>query len=311
MKVVIRVLIGLAISALVLWVYVYLMKIDVYIIFTLSPLTIVCFLALLSVIELLKSYRIYLAGKGLGEDFTFKESLVAWLASRIVANLTPGFYGGETVKVAYLGVKHNFKVAIKVNVIELLSEGFAQGALAIIAILILHIFKPLMAIVLLIALMEMSMFFLMKRGICVPPRICQYITISELKERYEKAILLISVLALLLQAIAFSLFYHGSPLTAILVFLITIPSSAIPLTPGGIGIVEFFGALIVSDLKNAFFVWRVMTLLSETAVSAIALLWVYDEVARVLKEMEKVKGYAFSASSLSSAVPTSSLFSSI
>ncbi len=307
----IRVLIGLAISALILWAYAYFMKVDVYIIFTLSPVTVLCFLVLLALIELLKSYRIYLAGRGLGADFTFKESLIAWLASRIVANLTPGFYGGETVKIAYLGVRHNLKVAIKVNVIELLSEGFAQGTLALIAIILLHMFKPLMAIVVLISLIEIGMFFLMKKGICIPPKVCQYITISELKERHEKAILAISIIALLLQALAFSLFYHGSTLLAILVFLITIPSSAIPLTPGGIGIVEFFGALIASDLKNAFFVWRVMTLLSETVVSAIALLWVYDEVARVLKEMEKVKGYALSASSLSSAVPTSSLLSSI
>ncbi len=282
-----RTIVGILMTIIILWLYIKLAHVNVDVFFRVSPYAIAACIALLFLSDFVRAVRLKLLSKSVKAELTMKESYLIWEASRLMAVLTPGFYGGEVVRIGLIAKKYNVSKAVAINVLETTSEAVAIGAnaFAALAILILGHFKvnldPLYLPVLL-GVMEATLATL------VPALKCPKFLKGRFRDMclsVQKAIemagygafgtaVLASTVGVVLYVMSFGVIasaLSGLGTVGTLVLAASLPLTVIPLTPGGIGLPESACTLALPELADSLALWRIVSITVTIAVSTASL----------------------------------------
>jgi len=282
-----RIALGLAITAAVMWIYIKLAGVDLGAFCKVPLYAVVASVALSALSDAVRAFRLKLLTKGVGEELSLKDSLLVWEASRLLAALTPGFYGGEVLRISTLSKKFGINKSIAVNVLETTSEAVAIGVNSFVAFAMLWLggFKVNVAPLIFPVLMGVAQAL---GGSLVPALNCPKALkgkARELCEGIREAISLAGYgtfgLAVLVSTVGVALYVMSFGVIAsaleragtvgTLVFASALPLTAIPITPGGVGLPESACTLAYPKLAESLAVWRIINLTSTVLASTASL----------------------------------------
>jgi hypothetical protein len=282
-----RILIGIALTVIILWLYIKLAHVNVNAFWRVSPYAVAACIALLFLSDFVRAVRLKFLSKSVNAELSMKESYLIWEASRLLAVLTPGFYGGEVVRIGLIAKKYNVSKAVAINVLETTSEAVAIGVNAVTAFVLLLLGKfkvsldPLVFPVILGA-GEALLATLVPALRC--PRVLKG-RAMEMCKRVQEAIELAGygafAVAVLASTVGVALYVMSFGVIAsalerlgtvgTLVFASSLPLTVIPLTPGGIGLPESACTLALPKLADSLALWRIVSITTTVTVSTASI----------------------------------------
>ena len=274
-----KALLGLLMTIIILYTYIKITGVNLLIITKLPLWSILGASSFLVLADLLRSLRLWFITHKLRIPLSVKDSIVLWEASRFFAILTPGFYGGEVVRISYIAKRYELSKAVATNLLELLSESIAISISAIVSFIIIMFsfsketntdvlyFPVLISLALLAIATSIPATMRCPRrfgervhSFCLSVvraiEVAGYITITI---SVIISIVAITFMALSLGVIAYSLVHMMS--LPILIFICSLPITIFPLTPGGIGMPEAIATLALPSLAEALISWRIVNIL--------------------------------------------------
>lgn len=285
-----RLLVGIMITILVLYAYIRIFNVNLDVFFKLPPWAIVASIALLFLSDFIRSVRLKIISKGVNAELGMLESYLIWEASRLMAMLTPGFYGGEVVRIGYIAKKYDVGKAVAINILETTSEAVGIAVNAIVSFNLLYFMRAHINLAPLVFPVVIAIF----EGILatiVPSLKCPkifgekvYRYCLKVEESIEKAgygVFGVAVLASTLGVAVYALSYgviaqalDGVGTLATMVFASSLPLTIIPITPGGIGLPESACTLALPILASSLAVWRIvsMTITAFMSITSITLI---------------------------------------
>jgi len=282
-----RILVGIALTVIILWLYVKLAGVDVSAFWRVSPYAVAACVALLFLSDFVRAVRLRFLSKSVDAELSMKESYLIWEASRLLAVLTPGFYGGEVVRIGLIAKKYNLGKALAINVLETTSEVVAIGVNAVVAFVLLVVgrFKVSLDPLVLPVLMGAGEALL---AAFVPALKCPNLPkkrLTEMCKRVQEAVelagygafgvaVLASTIGVVLYVMSFGVIASALEklgTVGMLVFASSLPLTSIPLTPGGIGLPESACTLALPELANSLVLWRIISLVTTVTVSTASL----------------------------------------
>jgi len=282
-----RLILGTIITVFVLYAYIKVFNINLDVFFKVPPWAVAASVVLLFLSDFIRSVRLKLISKGVNAELGMLESYLIWEASRLMAMLTPGFYGGEVVRIGYIARKYDMGKAVAINILETTSEAVGIAVNALVSFTLLYLMKapvnmaPLFFPVI-IAVFEGVLATLVPSLRCpkvLGEKVYKYcLRVEESIEEAGYGIFAIAVLASTLGVSVYVLSYgviaqalNGLGALATLVFASSLPLTIIPITPGGIGLPESACTLALPALAASLAVWRIvsMTVTSFMSITSI------------------------------------------
>ena len=279
-----RIALGILLTFAIILIYVKVTNADVSSLLKLNPLAVLISSALLIISDLVRAYRLKVLSKYVKSELSSKESVIIWEASRLFALLTPGFYGGEVLRIGYIAKKYDLAKGLVINVLEVTSEAAAISVNAIASFALLWaFFGSSVNVTSLIVTLAISAFLLFvsisvqltKRCPKRPERLRKYCL--PLVEALEIAgfeafsvafsISLVGVAIYVLSVAVIARGLHVSALAAALVFACSLPITALPVTPGGIGLPEAVATLALPKISSVLVTWRIVNVLTVLSAS--------------------------------------------
>ncbi len=282
-----RILVGLLITAIVLWIYIKVTHVNIGVMLKLPPEVLLASAALMVLSDMLRAIRLKVLSEYVKAGLSLKESIVIWEASRLLALLTPGFYGGEFVRIGFIAKKYNLSKALAINILEITSEVIGIGINASVAFLILFIthmakvnvealYFPFLISLIMVTIM--STIPAIKR---CPKRfgerfhkMCTSVVKAISIAGYEALgnAVLLSTMAVAVYSMSFGVIsssVNHEGVVGTLVFACSLPVTAIPVTPGGVGLPEAVATLALPSLATSLVIWRIVNITVVTTLSTL------------------------------------------
>lgn len=282
-----RLLLGIIITALVLYAYIKIFNVNLDVFFKVPPWAIAASVTLLFLSDFIRSVRLKLIAKGVKAELGMLESYLIWEASRLMAMLTPGFYGGEVVRIGYIAKKYDVGKAVAINILETTSEAVGIAVNAVVSFVLLYAMRvpinltPLILPVV-IAALEGTLATIVPSLKCpkaLGEKVYKYcLRVEKSIEEAGYGIFAVAVLASTLGVSVYALSYgviaqalNGLGALATLIFASSLPLTIIPITPGGIGLPDSACTLALPQLAASLAVWRIvsMTVTSFMSITSI------------------------------------------
>ena len=285
-----RVAIGILLTALVLYAYIKIFNVNLEVFFKVPPWAVVASIGLLFLSDFIRSVRLKLISKGVKAELGMLESYLIWEASRLMAMLTPGFYGGEVVRIGYIAKKYDMGKAVAVNILETTSEAVGIAVNAIVSFSILYLLKPKVNLAPLFVPLIIALFEGFTASI-VPSLRCPralgekvYKYCLKVEESIEEAgygvfsvAVLASTLGVAVYALSFGVIAQaldGLGALGTLIFASSLPLTVIPITPGGIGLPESACTLALPKLADSLALWRIISITTTTTISMASIIMI-------------------------------------
>ncbi|NPA84647.1 MAG: flippase-like domain-containing protein [Crenarchaeota archaeon] len=282
-----RIALGLILTLIILWLYIKLAGVDVNAFWRVPPEAVAAAAALLFLSDLVRAFRLKLIAKSVGAELSAREAYLIWEASRLLAVLTPGFYGGEVLRIGLIARKYKVEKAVAINVLETTSEAVAIGvnAAAAFSLLLIGNFGVRLDPLIFPVLLGVAQALL---ATLVPALRCPGVLKGRALEacrRVQEAIslagygafavaVLASTVGVVLYVMSFGVIASALDrlgTVGTLVLASSLPLTIIPLTPGGIGLPESACTLAYPKLANSLALWRIVTITTTVAVSTASI----------------------------------------
>ncbi|UXD21951.1 hypothetical protein IPA_00095 [Ignicoccus pacificus DSM 13166] len=280
-----KLLLGMILTALILWVYIKVTNVNITVLFKLPPYVIAASVIFMFLADFVRSIRLKILSEYVKAPLSFKESFIIWEASRLLAIMTPGFYGGELLRIGYIAKKYDLSKAIAINILELTSESVGLGINAVTAFTLLLLLRPPNVTIDPLVFPTLIALGISSFGIAVtftrkcPQRFGHrvYKMCKSIVEALSTAginafgiAVLISTIGVALYSFSFgvisSYLVHRGVLGT-LIFVCSLPITAFPITPGGIGLPEAIATLSLPALASSLATWRILNLLTVSTMS--------------------------------------------
>ncbi|ALU12739.1 hypothetical protein EYM_06925 [Ignicoccus islandicus DSM 13165] len=291
---------------MILFAYVKLTNADVSVLLKINPLVLLASSFFVIISDIVRAYRLKVLSNYVKSGLSFKESVIIWEASRLFALLTPGFYGGEVLRIGYIAKKYDLAKGIVVNVLEVTSESAAISVNAILSFILLSSFFDSTVNVASLTFSLLISAFLLAVSVLVqltkrcpgkPEKLKKYCL--PLLEAFEVAgleafgaafaISLVGVVIYVFSIATIAQALNVNAFVAALVFACSLPATAIPITPGGIGLPEAIATLALPNASSVLIAWRLLNILTVLASSLFVLSIYGREIVSYLRN-EDFKG---------------------